>query len=105
MYLDFFKCKGLPFQPTSDPAFLYLTKGHARVKACMEACLLTNAGLVVVTREAESGKTALIRQFLSVLGEDVLLARLWQTQLDDVGLLQSSGSTHSRLRRSSSWIP
>jgi type II secretory pathway predicted ATPase ExeA len=89
MYLDFFKLKEPPFRLTPDPNLLYMTQGHARVKACMDSCLLTRAGLAVVTGGAGTGKTTLIRQLLSELDADVILARIFQTQLDDVELLQA----------------
>jgi general secretion pathway protein A len=89
MYLDFFKLKEPPFRLTPDPNLLYMTQGHARVKACMDSCLLTRAGLAVVTGGAGTGKTTLIRQLLSELDADVVLARIFQTQLDDVELLRA----------------
>ena len=33
MYLELFKLQELPFRLTPDPAFLYLSKHHARAKA------------------------------------------------------------------------
>jgi len=32
MYLDFFKFEKYPFQLKPDPAFLYLSKAHARAR-------------------------------------------------------------------------
>lgn len=86
---SFFKLKLPPFQLAPDPHFLYLTEGRAQVKACLKSCLLTGAGLIILTGEPGTGKTTLIREFLSGLGKEVVLARLFQTQLNDVELLQA----------------
>lgn len=89
MYLEFFHLEEQPFQLTPDPAFLYLSKAHARAKAYMEFAVLNSDGFSVITGEIGSGKTLLVQSLISELGDDVRVARLYQTQLDDVELLRA----------------
>ena len=64
MYLELFKLHELPFRLSPDPAFLYLSKHHARAKAYMESTIWFTDGFVVITGEIGSGKTTLIETFL-----------------------------------------
>lgn len=89
MYLEFFQLKEQPFQLTPDPAFLYLSKAHARAKAYMEFAVLNRDGFSVITGEIGSGKTLMIQSLISELGEDVKVARVFQTQLDDIEFLRA----------------
>lgn len=89
MYLDLFKLKELPFRLSPDPAFLYLSKNHARAKAYMESTIWFTDGFVIITGEIGSGKTTLIETFLSELEKDVVVAQINQTQLSAIEFLQS----------------
>lgn len=89
MYLDHFKLNDLPFRLTPDPAFLYLSKHHARAKAYMESTIWFTDGFVVITGEIGSGKTTLIETFLSELEKDVVVAQINQTQLSAIEFLQT----------------
>ena len=89
MYLELFKLHELPFRLTPDPAFLYLSKHHARAKAYMESTIWFTDGFVVITGEIGSGKTTLIETFLKELEKDVVVAQINQTQVSAVEFLQS----------------
>ncbi len=89
MYLDLFKLQELPFRLTPDPAFLYLSKHHARAKAYMESTIWFTDGFVVITGEIGSGKTTLIETFLKELEKDVVVAQISQTQISALEFLQS----------------
>ncbi len=89
MYLELFKLRELPFRLSPDPAFLYLSKHHARAKAYMESTIWFTDGFVVITGEIGSGKTTLIETFLKELEKDVVVAQINQTQLSAVEFLQS----------------
>lgn len=88
MYLEHFGLREEPFQLTPDPAFLFLSRSHARAKAYMEFAVLRRDGFVVITGDIGSGKTILLRSVLSELGDDVQVVRVFQTQLDEVDLLR-----------------
>ncbi len=89
MYLDLFKLQELPFRLTPDPAFLYLSKHHARAKAYMESTIWFTDGFVVITGEIGSGKTTLIETFLKELEKDVVVAQINQTQVSATEFLQT----------------
>jgi type II secretory pathway predicted ATPase ExeA len=89
MYLEHFKLNELPFRLSPDPAFLYLSKHHARAKAYMESTIWFTDGFVVITGEIGSGKTTLIETFLKELEKDVVVAQINQTQVSAIEFLQS----------------
>lgn len=89
MYLELFKLTELPFRLTPDPAFLYLSKHHARAKAYMESTIWFTDGFVVITGEIGSGKTTLIETFLKELEKEVVVAQINQTQVSAIEFLQT----------------
>lgn len=89
MYLEFFKLNELPFRLTPDSEFLYMSGAHSRAKAYMDYTVWNREGFVVITGEIGSGKTTLIQKLLSELDENVLVAKIFQTQLDEVEFLQA----------------
>ena len=89
MYLEHFGLSEQPFRLTPDADFLYMSKAHARAKAYMDYTVLSRDGFVVVTGEIGSGKTTLINKLLAELPQDVVVAKLFQTQLTEVEFLQA----------------
>ena len=89
MYLEHFKLTELPFRLSPDPAFLYLSKHHARAKAYMESTIWFTDGFVVITGEIGSGKTTLLETFLRELEKDVVVAQVAQTQVSPIEFLQA----------------
>lgn len=89
MYIDFFGLKDYPFRITPDTDYLYMSPAHSRALAYMEYAILNREGFVVITGEIGSGKTTLIKRLLNDLDENILVAKIFQTQLDEVELLQS----------------
>lgn len=89
MYLEHYELSKLPFQLKPDPAFLYLGRAHARAKAYMDYTVWNRDGFVVITGEIGSGKTTLVQDLLSRLDDRVVVAKIHQTQLDDVEFLQA----------------
>lgn len=89
MYLEFFKLNELPFRLTPDCEFLYMSKAHSRAKAYMDYSVWNREGFVVITGDIGCGKTTLIQKLLSELDENVLVAKIFQTQLDEVEFLQA----------------
>ncbi len=88
MYLDHFKLNQLPFEPSPDPAFLYLSNFHERARSYLESIWDFPNGIVSITGEIGAGKTAVINAFIGRLDDGVCLANLNQTQLTPVQFLQ-----------------
>ncbi len=89
MYLDFFQLKDQPFRLTPDASFLYLSPGHRRAKAYLDYTVMSRDGFVIVTGEVGSGKTTLLNRLLSEIPADLVVAKVFQTQLDDVDFLRA----------------
>src|SRR5215471_13854986 len=89
MYLKHFGLKVEPFQLTPDIGFLFMSEVHRRAKAYMDYSVWNREGFVVITGEIGCGKTTLIQKLLSELNESVVVAKVFQTQLDEVEFLQA----------------
>ncbi|MFK7887230.1 MAG: AAA family ATPase [Gammaproteobacteria bacterium] len=89
MYLEHFGLNKPPFQLTPDAGFLYLSPQHAKAKAHMDYAVLNRDSCVVVTGEIGCGKTTLINRFLRDIGDDVRIARIFQTQISTRQFLQT----------------
>ncbi len=89
MYLEFFQLNEHPFQLTPDSDFLYMSEAHARAKAYMDYTIWNRDGFVVVTGEVGAGKTTLLQKVLSEFDENALVAKIFQTQLDEIEFLQA----------------
>ena len=89
MYLKHFGLEQQPFQLTPDADFIYLSKAHNRAKSYMEYTVWNRDGFVVITGEIGSGKTTLIQQLLRTVDENVLIARIYQTQLNEIEFFQA----------------
>jgi len=89
MYIDYFGLKDYPFRITPDTEYLFMSSAHSRAKAYMEYAIFNREGFVVITGEIGSGKTTLIKKLLLELDENIIVAKIFQTQLDEVELLQA----------------
>jgi len=89
MYMEYYGLKDYPFRITPDTEYLYMSSAHSRAKAYMEYAIFNREGFVVITGEIGSGKTTLIKKLLTELDDNVLVAKIFQTQLDEVELLQA----------------
>lgn len=89
MYLDFFQLREFPFRLTPDTEFIYMSAAHTRAKAYMDYTIWNRDGFVVITGEVGAGKTTLIQKLLDELDESVMVAKIFQTQLDEAEFLQS----------------
>jgi len=90
MYLEHFQLQDFPFRLTPDTEFLYMSSGHAKAKAYMDYSVWNREGFVVITGDIGCGKTTLLKSLLSdISDENVLVAKLFQTQLDEVEFLQA----------------
>jgi len=89
MYLQHFGLTGQPFSLTPDSGFLFMSEPHSRARAYMDYTVWNREGFVVITGEIGCGKTTLIQKLLSDIDDNVLVAKIFQTQLDEVEFLQA----------------
>jgi general secretion pathway protein A len=64
MYLRFFGLRELPFELTANPKFLFLTPQHREALSNLQYGLFSAKSMTVLTGEAGTGKTTLIRAAL-----------------------------------------
>lgn len=90
MYATYFGFKAPPFQLTPDPSFYFESVGHARALAHLKFGVYQGEGFIVITGDAGSGKTTLVRMLLQGLPLDkVVAAHLTNTQLSSGDLLHA----------------
>src|SRR5918996_1257049 len=90
MFEPYYGLSGAPFQLSPDPRFFYGSRGHKRAHAYLQYGLYQSEGFIVLTGEVGAGKTTLIRNLLTELDADkVVAAQLVSTQLDADSLLRA----------------
>jgi len=88
MYEEFYHLNEKPFTLSPDPSFLYLGKSHRRAMNILEYGVESDAGITVISGEVGTGKTTLLRQLVSELGDDVTIGLITNTQRDFGDLLK-----------------
>lgn len=74
MYERHFGFKEKPFNLTPDPRYLFLSPRHQEAYANLEFGVGERNGFLLLTGEVGTGKTTLVRHFLSQVGPDVRTA-------------------------------
>jgi len=108
MYESFFGLRKNPFSLTPDPAFLVMTQAHGNVRAGLTYAILAGKGFTVVTGDAGTGKTTLLRSTINTIPRERMCfslvtnpvltpAEFTATAICDFGL-PDSGSHPKRLR-------
>ena len=88
MYEEFYHLEEKPFTLSPDPAFLFLGKSHRRAMNILEYGVESDAGITVISGEVGTGKTTLVRNLISELGDDVTVGLITNTQRDFGDLLK-----------------
>ena len=88
MYEEFYHFTDKPFTLSPDPAFLYLGKSHRRAMNILEYGVESDSGITVVSGEVGTGKTTLVRNLLSQLGDGYTIGMITNTQQDFGDLLK-----------------
>jgi len=89
MYRDFFGLKEKPFNVTSDPNFLFLSRVHKEAFAHLLYGIKERKGFLVITGEIGAGKTTICRALLSQLDKNVKSAFIFNSTLPEIQLLQT----------------
>lgn len=72
MYKRFYGLAKNAFSLTPDPRFLVLTQAHCEVKAALTYAIITRKGFSVLTGDAGTGKTTLLRAVIESIPEQQL---------------------------------
>jgi len=88
MYLEFYGLKERPFEPVPDPKYFFTSSKHKTALSYLEYGFLTHLGFIVITGEPGTGKTLLIKKFLTLFRK-VAVATITNTNLDPLEFLQA----------------
>jgi len=80
-YLDFFGLKEDPFKITPDPSFFYESLTHRTAKNLLKYVVENGEGFCVIIGEPGTGKTTILRKFLSELPENYIFALILNPNL------------------------
>lgn len=89
MYLEFYKLREMPFNVTSDPSFLYMSKRHREAFTHLVYGIKERKGFIEITGEVGTGKTTLCRALLNRLDSRTKVAFIFNSDLSELQLLQA----------------
>jgi len=89
MYLDFYGLKENPFNVTSDPNFLYLSRPHKEALAYLLYGVKEKKGFLEITGEIGAGKTTLCKALLNRLGGRAATAFILNPNMSELQLLEA----------------
>ncbi|MBF0493549.1 MAG: AAA family ATPase [Candidatus Omnitrophica bacterium] len=89
MYLDFYGLKENPFNVTSDPSFLFLSRTHKEALDHLLFGINERKGFIAITGEIGAGKTTLCRALLSHLAPGTKTAVIFNSNLPEMQLLEA----------------
>ena len=108
MYKEFYGLKENPFNVTSDPHFLYMSKRHKEALASLIYGIEGRKGFIEITGEIGTGKTTLCRALLNELSAKTKTAFILNPRLsgiqfmraviDDFGIIVKSNSKIEMLK-------
>lgn len=79
MYENYYGLVEKPFSLLPDPEYLYLSRHHQKALTLLEYGILNQAGFCVVSGQAGTGKTTLIRYLLNRFDKDTTIGLLSNT--------------------------
>ncbi len=89
MYLEHFNLETDPFRLSPDAKFFYPSLSHATAKEYMNYVLWSRDSFVVITGDIGTGKTTLIQKMLEDAGPKITVAKIHQTQLNEIEFIQA----------------
>lgn len=89
MYKEFFGLKEKPFNVTSDPNFLFLSRVHKEALAHLLYGINERKGFLEITGEIGAGKTTLCRALLDRLDSRTKTAFIFNSTLPELQLLEA----------------
>ena len=88
MYLEFYGLRREPFGITPDPSFLFLGPRHREALAQLQYGVQQRKGFMVLTGEAGTGKTTLLRKLMERFDDNTACAFVFNSSLPFDGLLE-----------------
>jgi type II secretory pathway predicted ATPase ExeA len=115
MYKSFFGLRVQPFGASPDPRFLFLRPQIREALACLQHGIAARKGFVVMTGEAGTGKTTLLRAALGAFAkEGILTSFVFNPRLEvldflefvltDFGIPPKTRTKSSMLLQLNSWL-
>src|SRR3989338_3896116 len=89
MYREFFGLKEKPFNVTSDPNFLFLSRVHKEAFSHLLYGIKERKGFLEITGEIGAGKTTLCRALLNQLDKNTKTAFILNSTLPESQLLKA----------------
>jgi general secretion pathway protein A len=86
MYLSHFSLNAKPFQISADPKFFWLGEKHAEALATFQYGLQENKGILLLTGDVGTGKTAVINTLLTKMADNVIAVMIPDPGLDPLDL-------------------
>lgn len=88
MYESYFKLREPAFNLTPNPRFFYANSSHREAFATLSYGVERRKGIIVITGEAGTGKTTLLRMFVQKPGSTIHLSYIVDPHLNFIELLQ-----------------
>jgi len=89
MYTQFYNLRENPFNVTSDPNFLYMSRKHKEALSFLSYGIEHRKGFLEITGEIGTGKTTICKALLNRLNEKVKTAFIINPDLSELQLLES----------------
>ena len=86
MYLSHYNFCEKPFQIAADPKFIWLGEKHTEALATLQYGLQENKGILLITGDVGTGKTAVINTFLKKIDDNVIAVKIPDPGLDPIDL-------------------
>ncbi|MGC9006761.1 MAG: ExeA family protein, partial [Sulfurihydrogenibium sp.] len=88
-YLEFFDLKEDPFKITPDPDYFFESLTHRKAKNLLEYTIYSKEGFCVIIGEPGTGKTTVLKKFLSELPENFIAATIYNPMLSPEEFLKT----------------
>ncbi len=82
MYLEYYNFKRKPFDLVPNPEFIYFSKTHKRAITYLNYGITERAGFILLTGEVGSGKTTIIRDLIERHADNILLGKVFNTNVN-----------------------
>ena len=89
MYKDFYGLKENPFNVTSDPHFLYLSRRHKEALSSLIYGIQARKGFIEITGDIGTGKTTLCRALLNELDSKTKTAFILNPRLSEIQFIRA----------------